>query len=229
MSKILTFDCSVPGWCSFRIPHSINAHLTYPAPPPTTIYGLIANAMGLWQDDYSLMPQLKITLRILKSGSTVETFSKWKKWNPSKGSMDMTVVKQKIIQPAYRIFVSGKLPLLEEIHQALKNPKRLLYLGESDDLVELSNIRLQTFSNMESIVVDSALSCDRVEEAELLNHASVVHWPVRFAKESRSYSVEYELVYLAEQIQLSKAISCLRISETKDFISFEGEVKVAAS
>ncbi|SEN02711.1 CRISPR-associated protein Cas5 [Lihuaxuella thermophila] len=220
--RILTFDCHVPGWCSFRIPHSINAHLTYPAPPPTTVYGLIANAMGLWQDDYSLMPHMEVGIRILNPGSKVETFTRWMKWNPAKNSMTMTVVKQKLIQPAYRIYVSAEESLLNTIYEALNQPARLLYLGESDDLVELSQILIQDANTAQSKRIDSSVPFHLIPEQGMVKNVSVVRWPVRFEQNQRSYSVQYGMVYLGEQIKLSYPIPCLQLSHTEDYILLKG-------
>jgi len=45
--KALKFDLEIPFWCSFADFGSLNIKLTYPFPPPTTIFGLIQNAMQL--------------------------------------------------------------------------------------------------------------------------------------------------------------------------------------
>lgn len=220
--KILSFDCHIPGWCSFRIPHSINTHLTYPAPPPTTVYGMIANALGLWQDDYSLMAQMKTGIRILKPGSLVETYSHWMKWNPPKNSMTTTIMKQKLIQPVYRIYVSAEESLLNQIYQALHQPSRILYLGDSDDLVELSEMHLQTATKSESKQLNSVIPSEMVSGDSIINQVSVVRWPVQFDQNKRAFSIQYELVYIAENIVLSDPVPCWRLSHTQDFILLGG-------
>lgn len=160
----------------------------------------------------------------------VDTFTRWMKWNPHKGSMTTTVAKQKMIQPAYRVYVAGNLSPLLQIQQALRNPKRLLYLGESDDLVELHDIQLQEFSLTESTLIHNAFRCDPdlLNGSSLFNQASVVRWPIRFVKVKNTHSVEYQLVFLSEEIQLSDPIPCLRLSETGDFIILEGEMSLVA-
>jgi CRISPR-associated protein Cas5 subtype I-B len=216
--RVLTFDCHVPGWCSFRIPHSINAHLTYPAPPPTTIYGLISNALGLWYDDYSLMEKMKIGIRILRPGSKTETYTRWMKWNAAKGSMHMTVVKQKLIQPAYRCYICAEDSLLHEIVNALENPSRILYLGDSDDMVELSNILIQDANETTSAEIDSTVPAD----GGFVSDAYVVRWPVKFDVNQRSHTIQYELVYIGKKIQLSSPVSCWRLSHTQDCVVLGG-------
>ena len=92
------------------------------------------------QDDYSLLVILGINIRILNQGEVVETFSHWQKWNPAKDNMYTTLMKQKIIQPAYRIYLSSSDSMLQAIQQALIHLARLLYLGESDDMVEIHGV-----------------------------------------------------------------------------------------
>ncbi|MBA4493252.1 CRISPR-associated protein Cas5 [Paenactinomyces guangxiensis] len=223
MDRVLSADCFVPGWCSFRIPHSINVHLTYPAPPPMTIYGLIANSLGMPQDDYSLRSKLKIGVRILKQGETVETYTQWMKWNPAKDSMTMLVTRQKMIQPHYRFYISSDKESLTAIQQALGNPARILYLGESDDMVEIKNIRLQEAKEAESTTIHSAVPFEAVSDCISPSiNVSVLNWPVSFDHQGRnSYSVQYELVYVGKQIDLISPIRCLKLVETQDHILLE--------
>ena len=218
--KVLTADLTIPGWCSFRIPHSINAHLTYPAPPPTTIYGLIANALGMRQDDYSLLAKIGINVRILEQGEVVETFSRWQKWNPAKDNMYTTLMKQKIIQPAYRIYLSSSDSVLQAIQQALIYPARLLYLGESDDMVEIHGVQMQQAEPIFTKQIVSAVPVEDCQENEVVNRdVSICQWPVRFQEGKRSqYHLTYQLVYLGKEIIFAEPVQCLRLSQTNDVI-----------
>lgn len=218
--KVLTADLTIPGWCSFRIPHSINTHLTYLAPPPTTIYGLIANALGMRQDDYSLLVKLGINVRILNQGEVVETFSRWQKWNPGKDNMYTTLMKQKIIQPAYRIYLSSSESILEAIRQALLNPARLLYLGESDDVVEIHGIQMQKTEPIFTRQMMSAVPVEDCQENEVVNaDVSICQWPVRFQEGKRSqYHITYQLVYIGKEIIFAEPIPSLRLTHTNDVI-----------
>ena len=44
--KALKFDIEIPYWCSFKEFGTVSSHLTYPFPPPPTLFGLILNALG---------------------------------------------------------------------------------------------------------------------------------------------------------------------------------------
>lgn len=224
MKEILTADLEVTGWCSFRIPHSINTHLTYPAPPPTTLYGLVANALGMAQDDYSLASKLHFGVRILKDSEVIESYTHWQKWNPSKSSMYSLVMKQKIIQPAFRMYLaSDDDELLQQIEQALKDPARLLYLGESDDLVEINSVQHQTVHLTQSTRLHSSIPFHILEENEPVNSGvSMVKWPLQFQQQQRnSFSVQYELVYLGQEIEVKTPIPCWQLADTGEYIILE--------
>jgi len=43
--RVIRADLEVPFWCSFSEYGTVNIRPTYPFPPPTTLFGLIQNAM----------------------------------------------------------------------------------------------------------------------------------------------------------------------------------------
>lgn len=216
--KILVADLVIPSWCSFRIPHAVNVHHTYPAPPPTTIYGLIANSLGLYQDDYTLRDKLMIGIGVRDFGETVETLTRWQKWNPSKGSMSTVLMKQKLIQPTYRIYIGAAEPLLQQMERSLTQPARLLYLGESDDSVEVYVKGIYNTEKVESNVVHNILPLSLAPNSSR-NESYVVHWPTRFFQENRSaYGVHYELVCIQRKFELAEPISCLYLAEENEYI-----------
>lgn len=61
----LRFKIETPYLASFRNPFSTITILSYPFPPFTTVRGLLANALGLERDDYSLQDKYEISLRPL--------------------------------------------------------------------------------------------------------------------------------------------------------------------
>ncbi|PKP60033.1 MAG: hypothetical protein CVT89_00515 [Candidatus Altiarchaeales archaeon HGW-Altiarchaeales-2] len=73
-TKFLYFDIDVPFWTSFKVGSSVNFHLTYSIPPLTTLYGLIANALGLEQDDYSLRDDISFGLKVIHDGEIIEDY-----------------------------------------------------------------------------------------------------------------------------------------------------------
>ena len=159
MSEVcLGLRLRVPFWCSFRDPISSNVHRTFPIPPPSTLYGLVAAALGLSQDDYSRRDEMRFATAIEKEGEQVESFSKWMKIaEPAKDAtqkeareamrvrglltadeatwVSTTLTRQKLIQPVWIVGVLCSSEVANEISRAFHNPHWPLYLGESDDSV----------------------------------------------------------------------------------------------
>jgi CRISPR-associated Cas5-like protein len=162
-----------PFWCGFRDPLSSNVHRTFPVPPPSTLYGLIAAALGLWQDDYSRRDQMRFAVAIESAGEQVESYSKWMKIaEPAKDQaqkdaraamrsrglltpdesvwISTTLVRQKLIQPTWVVGVRGAREVLEEIQSAIARPHWPLYLGESDDVVDIEFLGIEVAQNSTS-------------------------------------------------------------------------------
>lgn len=157
----------VPFWCSFRDPISSNVHRTFPVPPPSTLYGLVAAALGLLQDDYSRRDEMRFAIAVERAGEQVETFSKWMKIaEPAKDQtqkdarnamrkrglltpdeatwVSTTLTRQKLIQPVWTIGILCRENVAQEIAAALRAPHWPLYLGESDDGIDLEILGVET-------------------------------------------------------------------------------------
>lgn len=157
----------VPFWCSFRDPLTSNLHRTFPVPPPSTLYGLLAAALGLPQDDQSRRNDLRFAVAIEQAGELVETYSKWMK--ASEGAKDANqkqayeamrerglltpeeavwvstpLVRQKLIQPVFAVGVLCRAEVAEELTAALRRPAFPLYLGESDDGIDIEILGAET-------------------------------------------------------------------------------------
>jgi CRISPR-associated Cas5-like protein len=150
----------VPFWCSFRDPLTSNVHRTFPIPPPSTLYGLCAAALGLLQDDVSRRHQLRFAIAVEREGEMVETYSTWKKAAESpkdakqklafdairaRGNLapdeaqwiSTPLIRQKLIQPVYTIGIWTTQVVSNELKAAFKSPAWPLYLGESDDGIDV--------------------------------------------------------------------------------------------
>lgn len=222
--NILRADLKVSWWCSFRVPQSVNVHLTYPVPPPTTLYGFVANALGLPQDDYSWRSRLQFGVRLLKRGSLIETYTQWQKWNPSKDAYTMLVTKQKLLQPAFRLYVGGETMDLNRVGGALENPARPLYLGESDDVVEVHNVVMEhaeegKHDRLDSIAFAPALNGKLPEGGDV----EVMPLPLAFSPVGRgNYEVRYEMAYVGEALTLDAPVPCYLMPESGEAIVLEG-------
>lgn len=222
--NILRADLQVPWWCSFRVPQSVNVHLTYPVPPPTTLYGLVANALGLPQDDYSWRSRLQFGVRILKRGSLIETYTQWQKWNPSKNAYTMLVTKQKLLKPAYRLYIGGEANHLEHISDALKDPARILYLGESDDVVEVHNVMVERAEVEQHDTLDSIAFAPKLHgKLPKGDDIDVMPLPLTFTPAGRgNYDVQYEMAYVGKMLTLDAPVPCYFMPRSGETVVLEG-------
>lgn len=133
--EFLQATLQVPGWCGFRLPQGINMHFSYPLPPITTVKGLLSAALGLPHDSYHLLPELDYAVGIVRQGERIETLSKILKRD--RQTRDTLVVKEKYLQPEYRIWLAGEGEELDWIARHLLAPFFPLSLGEGDDVVEV--------------------------------------------------------------------------------------------
>ncbi len=195
MEAILHVLLEVPFWCSFRDPTGINVHTTFRLPPLTTLYGLVANALDLSQDDYSLRPSLRFAIGIERPGELVESYSKIMKVREAKTPeeaakpgnifISTSVIKQKIVSPAFWVYILAKRDELERLQKALHDPARPLYLGESDDVVDLTQIGIVDTIPITTDRFDCAVPGVK-EPQEGNTPANIVNLPYHFIKRGKS-------------------------------------------
>jgi len=210
MEQILTFRLVCPFWASFRNPSTVNVHVTYPFPPPTTLYGLLNAARGRPQDWNSDRDNWQISLVVESEGILMETFSKIKKAarQEDKGLFGRTtLIRQKLIGVSYAIYLRASQDLLIEAQNALEDPCWPLYLGESDDVVDvvsphIVNVGPEPMQDIHSIVPGVVEGC------------RLLRVPVRFHKKGRNWSVDYVLYSLpsaSEGVRLEKPMLAYQV------------------
>lgn len=208
VEAILSCRLDVPYWCSFRVPYTINVHFTYPVPPLTTLKGLVAAALGYPADHLDPLKDLSFGVAVEDHGNLLETYSRIIKWDRRKPEQGMRtlVMKQKLHRPTYRVYVGGEWERMKEIGVALENPTFPLFLGESDDIVEVSEIELHRASEELVAVLNCCVpvDCGRVEGSGII----VVHMPVNFTSSGRGAlsGVDYRDYYVAPEVRLSEPV-----------------------
>jgi len=208
VEAILSCRLEVPYWCSFRVPYTINVHFTYPVPPLTTLQGLVAAALGYPADYLHPLENLSFGVAVESRGDLLETYSRIIKWDRRKPEQGMRtlVMKQKLYRPAYRAYVGGGRERLEEIAAALETPAFPLFLGESDDMVEVSEIQLHPAAEENAAVLDCCVpvECGRAAGSGM----TVVHLPVKFTASGRGVftGVDYRDYYVAPAVQLVEPV-----------------------
>jgi len=161
----LRCDLEAPYFACFRKPISTSIIQTYNIPPFTTIRGLLANCLGLprfpnYEDAQAheaqrfLQDELRIglapiNLTNITSNKTVElvkilkqikraTLQRPRLWAFPSSPM----FREFLVNPIYRCFFVGNEKTIERIKVKLRNPERYLYLGQSDDMVNVDNIKV---------------------------------------------------------------------------------------
>ena len=200
MEKILTCGLLCPFWASFRNPSTVNVHVTYPFPPPTTLYGMLNAARGMPQDWHDDRDKWQVSLVIESSGESIQTFSKILKIYEEKRSKadaakdkfgkaffyKITVMRQKMIGVQYTAYFKAPEDQLIEGHQALLSPHWPLYLGESDDLVDVLSPRIIEVEPIPMKRIHSIIP-------GLEPDCRLVKVPYRFVKQGKNWHVEQQL------------------------------------
>ena len=209
MEKILTFGLICPFWTSFRNPSTVNVHVTYPFPPPTTLYGMLNAARGMQSDWHEDREAWQFALVIESPGKLVETFSKIMQTPHSSRKGDSPydtnrkiVIRQKIVGARYLVYIKSSDTLLEEAWSALMEPYWSLYLGESDDVVDVVSPEIIEADKVPVKHIHSILP--RFEEG-----CHLVKVPSRFIKQGKSsWRVEEQIYSIPPEgekgIQLSE-------------------------
>lgn len=208
--KGIIIKCEVLYFSTFRKPSTNSLILTFTVPPFTTVRGMIANALGLQQHDHSLQDEIKLGIRVIRPGYKNVEMAKILKLKestmpPSRIYPSSPMFKEYLVNPEYEFYIGGEDDKLREIHSALANLKRPLYLGQSDDLIDIE--------------VSNLIDIEEIETQEIHSVAEGIHanctiekLPYSFSKNGKKYSVEYKLVSIpTDVVILNNNTSAYRI------------------
>lgn len=202
----LQFDLEGIHFCCFRQPASTSVILSYPIPPFTTIRGLIECALGMQKDSYFLQKQIKIGLKPLNTPEKVTELARILKFISRQKEQvffrnfpSAPMFRSFLVSPQYRIFVVGDPDLIEMIAQKLKTPERPCYLGQSDDMVDVSNIQIQpvqekTSRSISSIIEGIHEDCEIIRVPyQFINNGSDVEMKVLSIPQKFPYNLKEEM------------------------------------
>ncbi len=185
----LRVEC--PYFAAFRKPTSTSLILTYIIPPYTTIRGMFSNALGLPRDDLRIQEWFRIGIKLLYAEKSRELAKilklKGKGEIYQKTYPSSPVFREFLVEPNYEIFVVGEENEILKLHRALLNPKRPLYLGSSDDLVDLE--------------ISEPMKVEEIEMTEIWSVVEGIYEgcvvekvPYKFLKNKKSFDVEFKTV-----------------------------------
>lgn len=200
------FRLEVLYFTTFRKSSSTSLISSYSIPPFTTIRGLMSNALGLKRDDLRVQNWVKIGIKPLNNNNLSTEMAKILKLKGSgkkhqKIFPSSPMFKEFLVSPVYDIYIAGDSEHIKKIYDALKNPKRPLYIGGSDEFVDLDISELFNIEKINS----NEFSCI----LEGIHENSVIEKiPYKFIQNGRNFSLEYKTVSIpqtnsrSEEIQL---------------------------
>jgi len=193
---------------TFRKPTSTSLIMSYSIPPYTTIRGLIANALGLERDNLSIQDWIKIGMKPLKFSNRSKEMAKILKLKGTGESYQKVfpsspMFKEFLVLPSYEIYVAGDNNRVDDIYDALLQPARPLYLGASDDLVDIEPSKPMEIKKV--ITKEIAGVIEGIHE-----NCFVERIPYKFIKKGKDFSLEYKTISIPETaiITLKEEIEC---------------------
>ncbi len=208
--KGFSFEIEGVGLTSFRKIGASAIHNTYSVPPPTTILGLLSNALGLERDDLSLQGK-NIRVSVMPIRNKEKTQSLVKMFQVKNRLLIPSIfIKEYLVEPRYKIFLFGDENIIKELHEALIDPKRPLYLGDSDNMAIIFNLSPigDVDENAKSKVINSWV------RGIVCNSCEICKLPTKFEKK-RVWSVYTELysIPINEKIEEDEDITCYKIGD----------------
>lgn len=197
-------------FASFRRPASTSLLLTYITPPYTTIRGVLANALGLKRDDYSIQDWIKVGIRTPKGLDKSREMAKILKLNKlekdrtyTKAFPSSPIFREFLIAPTYDIWVAGEKDKITCIYEALQQPKRPLYLGTSDDLVDVIISEPEEIFPIKTKQVTGIIG-------GIHENCRVENVPYKFIKVGNDFFIEYTTVSIpsTNTTELRAEIDC---------------------
>lgn len=182
---------------TFRKPVTTALIVSYSIPPFTTIRGLLSNALGLRRDDLRLQEWIRIGMRVVGNAEKSSEMAKILKLNKqvnvfTRHFSSSPMFREFLVQPVYEIFLGGEEEKIREICSALKNPARPLYIGTSDDLVDIGE-------NLTPMDIEPIFSREITGILEGIHeNAFVEKIPYKFHMEKKRVSIEYKVVSIPE-------------------------------
>jgi len=158
---------------------------------------MLANALGLQRDDYSLQDIFRIGMSVLNKGDRNVEMAKILKLKPGMGKTirdfpSSPMSREFLVQPSFRYFIAGEMTEVGILYQALKSPRRPLYLGQSDDLIEYS---VTEPMNVESILTNEFFSAI----SEVIADSVLEKLPFKFHQKGNDWELESRLLSLPNQ------------------------------
>jgi CRISPR-associated Cas5-like protein len=138
--KAISFEICAP-MMSFRKPRYENYQLSYSIPPKTMVAGMIANAYNHGEKFfYELLNDFQYGVVTLDIKGKFKDLWRAIQGKGVRGGERAIFLREKLFYPHYRIYSTSN-KYMENIQEALMKPQNIVYLGLSEELVEIANVQ----------------------------------------------------------------------------------------
>ena len=175
---------------------------------------MISNALGLPRDDLSVQEWFKIGIKTVNSdfeksrelAKLLKLKGTGKKYQRDFPSSPM--FREFLVESSYEIFLVGDADKVGVVHSALLSPKRPLYLGGSDEMVD--------------VYVFEPVEVEELETEEIWSVVEGIHEgcvvekvPYKFIMVGKTFNVEYKTVSvpMAYPVRVKEKIGVFKLEE----------------
>ena len=201
-------------FATFRKPTSTSLIMSYSIPPYTTLRGLISNALGMKRDDYSIQAWVKIGIKPLNFSDKSRELTKMLKLKGTgetyrRAFPSAPMFKEFLVLPAYEIYIAGEDERINLSYNALLQPARPLYIGASDDLVDIEPSKPAKIEEVNAKEIAGVME-------GIYENCFVERVPYKFIKKGKDFSLQYKTVSIPQN-------GVINLKEEVDSWQFEGE------
>ena len=121
--------------------------------------------------------------------------------------------KEFLVNPEFIIYIVGEDSVIDNLYNHLKEPIRPLYIGQSDDLVEVNANEPIDIELTESDELNSAVE-------GIIPGAIIEKIPYKFEKLEKGYKLEYKILSLSKNsiLKSTKNIKCYKFNNDNVYL-----------
>lgn len=174
MSSTVLFLELFQPFAQYRNPFTFYYAQTYPLPPRSTVIGMLQNALDDWYGNSNSWDELKISIHgefensfwnyqnmikgypFIKNGKLIieDEDGQRSLYGEGKKAQRSPVYQQELFNGRLFIFLKGREELLNDLYNVLKQPKKVLTLGRSEDIIFIRRIaRVDNVDNVKRISI----------------------------------------------------------------------------
>lgn len=160
--RVLCVKVSAPV-VSFRRPLDHNYQRTLPMPPPTTMLGLAAAALGLsgWQLWSEASPLQSLKVAVYTDAEPGQAQDMWTLLKIKGSGMTRSpYFRELLFRVRYTLIYGGDEEMLRELERAFHEPVFPLSLGREDELVNITQIGTQEATSGSSLLRGTVVQGD---------------------------------------------------------------------